>query len=95
MKIKDGVFAFSSMGMSIKGYRPKRPSELLCAIAEQYEEKEVTRWGQEVRGGRGKKKTKEFFRVRVSFALYEAKSQALTCDDAVLSLTGTFDVVWH
>jgi hypothetical protein len=44
-------------------YRPKRPSELLAAITEQYEEKEVGPFGREIRGGRGKKKGKAFFYV--------------------------------
>lgn len=45
------------------GYRPKRPSEILAEITAQYEERAVDRWGQERRGGPGKKKGKNFFQV--------------------------------
>ena len=44
-------------------YRPKRPSELVAAMTEQYEERELDRFGREIRGGPGKKKAKAFFRV--------------------------------
>lgn len=74
------------MGMTVKGYIPKRPSELLCAIAEQYEEREVDRWGREVRGGRGKRKNKEFFRVRWSHSP-SPRNDKLTCS--------SFDIQAH
>ena len=44
-------------------YLPKRPSELVATMTEQYEERELDRFGREIRGGRGKKKGKPFFRV--------------------------------
>jgi hypothetical protein len=63
-QIQDGIYKYSSSGLSIMGCLPKRPSELLSIMTEQYEEPEVNMWGQERRGGRGKKKGKLFFQVR-------------------------------
>jgi len=51
-------------------YRPKRPSELLAAITEQYEEQEMDRFGRAVRGGPGKKKGKTFFHVSSEYVYF-------------------------
>lgn len=72
-KIKDGVFAYSSTGMTVMGRRPKRPSELLCTTAEQYEEMELDRWGRVARGGW--KKDKGFFHVGWFFFLVYEKER--------------------
>lgn len=45
------------------GTLPKRPSELLAIMSEQYEEPEVDMFGQTRRGGRGRRKAKPFFKV--------------------------------
>ncbi|KIM35555.1 hypothetical protein M413DRAFT_347678 [Hebeloma cylindrosporum] len=67
MKLKRGFFSYSSTGLTIMNYRPKRPSELLAAMTEQYEEREPARFGREVRGGRGKKKGKLFFQAHLTW----------------------------
>jgi hypothetical protein len=63
MKLKCDFLSYSSTGFTIMNYRPKRPSELLAAMTEQYEEQETDRFGRAVRGGPGKKKGKAFFHV--------------------------------
>ncbi|KDR79592.1 hypothetical protein GALMADRAFT_243691 [Galerina marginata CBS 339.88] len=63
--VKYGFFAYSSTGLTIMNYRPKRPSELLAAITEQYEEQKLDRFGRAVRGGPGKKKGKPFFQAHL------------------------------
>ncbi|PPQ76459.1 hypothetical protein CVT26_012895, partial [Gymnopilus dilepis] len=65
--IQDGIYSYSSTGFSLMGYRPKRPSELLAAMSEQYDEKEYDRYGQEKRGSRGKKKQKQFFKAHLTW----------------------------
>ena len=37
-------------------YRPKRPSELVTAMTEQHEERELDRFGREIRGAGEKRK---------------------------------------
>ena len=63
MKLKYDFMSYSSTGFTIMNYRPKRPSELLAAMTEQYEEQEMDRFGRAVRGGLGKTKGKAFFHV--------------------------------
>ncbi|PPQ76493.1 hypothetical protein CVT26_012359 [Gymnopilus dilepis] len=65
--IKEGIYSYSSTGFTVMGYRPKRPSELLAAISEQYEERELDRFGRKVRGGRGSKKGKKFFHAHLTW----------------------------
>ncbi|KDQ11450.1 hypothetical protein BOTBODRAFT_189826 [Botryobasidium botryosum FD-172 SS1] len=65
--IKNGAYSFSSSGLSVMGYLPKRPRELLSTMSEQYEEPELDRCGRERRGGPGKKKTEVFFQAHLTW----------------------------
>ncbi|KDQ11449.1 hypothetical protein BOTBODRAFT_67989 [Botryobasidium botryosum FD-172 SS1] len=65
--IKYGIYGFSSAGFSIMGYLPKTPDELLSAMSEQYEEPELNRYGEERRGGPGKRKPKIFFQAHLNW----------------------------
>ncbi|KIM35559.1 hypothetical protein M413DRAFT_14485 [Hebeloma cylindrosporum] len=65
--LKRDFMSYSSTGFTIKNYRPKRPSELLAAMSEQYEEREMDRFGRPLRGGRGKKKGKAFFHAHLTW----------------------------
>jgi hypothetical protein len=68
---------------------PKRPSELLAIMTEQYEEPEVDMFGQSRRGGRGKKKGKNFFQVSSESLFY----QIIANDGWIIE--GTPDLVWN
>ena len=68
-------------------YRPKRPSELVAAMTEQYEEREPDVFGRAVRGGPGKKKGKAFFHVSSEY-VYLGEKHVNELDQ------GTSNLVW-